>query len=403
MKVRRAGIVWITCSMALTMLAGSLPAPASEWEGRFTVSVAYQELSGKDEGSADVTLIMVLPAGTPLLGRENAVKSALAGLRDLWSIESVHEEVLGFLGPQIPMDVQRVVAKVEGSGFVMAVIQAFDDVENAGYSRLQSDLAVSATERIQLAPAAAMSARGEYPDAPRQFQWVIGGTPGSRGDDNWVIASLINYSAAVLSFRSEMGRFPRSFAELKESGHVFIEPLNPYTGEPVREVADNSPGNFTYQFIDDNRVVLYTFIKFGDTVDVVRREINLYPTESFDLLYRTEAGLSDDEKTVARYVFQISMILNEYFTERGELPYSIPQCEAEGFAYVSLPNPYTGRDAQQADSLAAPTPGDFAYHRISSTAYFLVGYGEGGRTILSISRAFGTAEPLRVPLSIQHR
>jgi hypothetical protein len=401
MKVRRASVIWGICTVVLTFLAGTLPAPAREWEGRFTVSVAYRELSGSDAGFADVTLVMVLPAGTPLLGREGAVKSALAALKDIWNVESVHEEVLGFLGPQIPVDIQDVVAEVDGSGFVMAVIQAFDDVENTGYSRLQSDLAISATERIQITSHVSSSALSEYPDAPRQFQWVIGGAPGSRGDDNWVIASLINYSAAVLSYRSEMGRFPHSFAELRESGHVFIEPLNPYTGEPVREVTDNSPGNLTYQFIDDNRVVLYTFTKLGDKVEVARREINMYQWESFDLLYRTEAGLSDDEKTVARYVFQISMILNEYFAKRKELPYSIPQCESEGFAYVSFPNPYSGRDAQQADSLAAPTPGDFAYHRISSTAYFLVGYGEGGRTILSISQAFETSEPVRVPLSVQ--
>jgi hypothetical protein len=380
------------------------PLNARDWEGGFTVSVSYQEQTGKNEGTADVTLEMLIPGGTPLLGKEAAIGSALSALKDIWNIESVHEDVVGFLGPQIPMDVQKVVSQMNGSSFIMEVINTFDAVENAGYSRLQSDISATATERLPIQTSAAKS---EYPDAPKYFGWIVGGGPvGDHSQENWVLASLVNYSAALLSFRSELGRFPRSLAELRESGHLFIEPLNPYTGMPVKEVrpGTDSKGDISYQYIDNNRVVLFTYVDNGGTTDVVRREINLYSSGTFDLLYRQTAGLTDDEKQVARYTFQIAQILSEYYAQHHNLPFSVPQCETEGFAYVSFPNPYTNRDAGQAEALANVQPGDYSYHRISASSYFLVGNGENGRAVLSISKDFGgsTSGPMLGPSTTAH-
>jgi len=383
-KVRIVGIA------ALVLVFMSVPSLVKGWEGGFTVYVSYQELTGEQAGLADVTLVMIIPMGTPLLAREAAISSGLAALRDIWNLESVHEEVTGFIGPQIPMDVQRVVAKIDGSHFISAIIDSFVTVENAGFPRFQEDTSIVSTERL---PAGEARRREEYPNAPRFFEWVVGGIKlqGPTRHENWVIASLINYSAALLSFRSEFGRFPSSFAELRETGHLFIEPLNPYTGEKVRVVNEASAGDITYQLIDNNRAVLLTYIKGPAKVEVVRREINLYYSGAFDLLYRQTAGLSEEDKQVARYVFQISQILNEYYAQHHDLPYSVPQCETEGFAYVSFPNPYAGRDALQADSLATILPGDYVYHRVSKNAYFLAGYGIEGRPVLSISKDFSAA------------
>ena len=383
----RRSLLSVAAFALLALFLAPTQTVARDWEGSFTVSIAYRELTGSDTGSADVSLIMILPAGTPLLSREAAVGSALAALKDIWNIESVHEDVLGFLGPQIPMDVQRLVSQVEGSEFVMAVVEAFDTVENAGFSRIQSDTSVTATERLPLGMR--LAPRGDYPDAPRTFEWVIGGglVDQNRNHENWVLASMINYSAALLSFRSEFLRFPGSLAELRESGHLFIEPLNPYTGEQIREVDRPSPGDITFGYVNPNRVVLYGYLALNGILNVVTRDIGIDTSSgAFDLLYRQTAGLSENDKQVARYMFQISQILSEYYSEHGDLPYSVPQCETEGFAYVSFPNPYTGRDAQQADSLANIRPGDYTYHRVSASSYFLVGYGEDGNAILSISK-----------------
>jgi hypothetical protein len=394
-------IVLLQLTATLCVILGACPSVAQEWDGGFTVSIAFKELTGTEAGSADVALIMVLPAGTPLLSKENAVGNALAALKDVWNIESVHEDVLGFLGPQIPMDVQRIVSQVDGSSFVMAIIDAFDAVQNAGFSRFQSDTQVSATETFQVTGNRVSSPT--YADAPRTFEWLIGGNPlvENMHHENWVIASLINYSAAVLSFRSELGRFPRSLTELRETGHLFIEPLNPYTGEQVKEVSDPNPGDITYNYISNDSVELMTYVRYGEEIEVVRREINLYASRSFDLLYRQTAGLSEQEKQVARYTFQISQILNEYYAQYHDLPYSVPQCETEGFAYVSFPNPFSGTDAHQAESLGRIQPGDYTYHRVSLTSYFLAAYGESGDPILSISKDLSTADVSTAPMAVQ--
>ncbi len=368
----------------------AIPALSQDWEDGFPVRITYQELDGVNFGSVDVDMTMTFPMGTPLLARETAMRSALSALHDIWNIESVHEDVRVMLGPVVPMDVQRTVSGITGSRFIIAMMDAFETVSDAGFSRFQVDTSITATERV-MAPRRA--AYGEYPDAPRFFAWVIGeGWPeGGSGHENWVIASMINYSASILSFRSELGRFPRSFAELRENNQLLIEPLNPYTGEPVKEVTDISPGDISYRYIDNNRVVLLTYIQVGNQSDVVRREINVSSSGAFDLLYRQTSDLSETDKQVARYIFQIAQILNEYYYQHLDLPYRVPQCEAEGFAYVSFMNPYTLQDAQQTDALTQ-RPGDYTYNRISSSAYFLVGYGNSGIAILRVSKDFAAPD-----------
>jgi len=377
--------------LLLAILLLALPSFAQGWEGGFPVRITYQELDGMDYGNATVTLTMTVPAGTPLIARETALGSALSALRDLWNIESVHEEVRGFLGPVVPMDIQRSVASINGSGFILTLMDSFDTVSDAGFSRFQIDTLVTFSESLSI-PRQTVSLA--YPDAPRFSAWVIGGgwPESDSGHENWVMAALINYSASVLSFRSEYGRFPSSFVELREMNHLLIEPLNPYTGQPVIEVNDVSPGDITYQYIDNSRVILLSYIELGGQVDVIRREISVSASGAYDLLYRQTAGFAETDKRVARYVFQIAQILNEYYYQNGDLPYGVPQCEAGGFAYVSFLNPYTSTDAQQADSLANIQPGDYTYHRVSPSSYFLGGYGGSGQIILAMSEDFGTSE-----------
>lgn len=392
-------MVWISKNafviLVLMILCSFLPVSAADWKSGFTVSIGYEELYDKNPGKAQVSLMMVLPMGTPLHAKEEAIASALAALKDIWNIASVHEEVLGFIGPQIPLDVQKAISVIDGSNFVMAIIEAFNSVENTGFSRFQSDTQVTSVEIVKSPP---KKVGMEYPDAPRSFHWVVGGEIGVKSrHENWVLAALINYSASILSFRSEFRRFPSSIAELKEMGHVFIEPLNPYNGEPVRIVTEPSPGDISFQYVNLNKVILQTYTQNRGKIEVVRREINLYSADSFDLLYQKTASLTPGEKKVARYVFQISQILNEYYSQHGDLPYSVPQCETEGFAYVSFTNPFTNRDAQQADILADLFPGDYTYHRISSSTYFLVGYGEKSQPIITISKNFGQSPQKMMP------
>jgi len=377
----------------LVLILATLPVFAQDLDQGFTIRLTYQELEGGDYGSAEVTLSMTIPGGTPLLARETVVSNALLALHDLWAVKSVYEDVRGFLGPVVPVDIQDSVANITGSDFLTNIIDAFDMVEDAGYSRFQFDTVVSSTEYIAVPQPASASV---YPDPPRYAAWVIGDDWLDDDADNekWVLASLINYSASVLSFRSEIGRFPNSFTELRETNHLLIEPLNPYTGIPVMEVETVSPGNITYHYIDNNNVVLMSYIQVGNSVDVVTREINIPSTGAWDLLYRETAGATEADKEVARYVFQISQILNEYYYEKIDLPYSVPQLESEGFAYVSFINPYTMTDVQQSESLGQIMTGDYTYHRISRTSYFLIGYGGSGQLVLSISKDF-TAQEVR--------
>lgn len=390
MKPVHFKILTIAVAALVLAISSHTAGYAQDWEEGFPVRITYQELGGQEAGYANVTLLMSLSSGTPLLGRENAINSALSALHDLWNMESVHDDIRGFLGPVVPVDVQHAAAGLSGADFILAIIDAFDTVSDGGFSRFQIDTPVRSTEKISIVPEPSTGA-ALFSDAPRFFAWVVGGIweTNTTGHENWVLAAVINYSAAILSFRSELGRFPSSFAELMETNHVLIEPLNPYTASPVENVGNPSPGNITYEYIDPNRVMLYAYIEVGDTIDVVRREINVAHEGAFDLLYRETAGLSEEEKQVARYTFQIAQILNEYYFQYLDLPYSVPQCEAEGFAYVSFPNPFTGRDAPQAESLSETLAGSYSYHRISGSEYFLVGYGESGEAVLSVSKNFG--------------
>ncbi|MCK4720637.1 hypothetical protein KAU08_08255 [bacterium] len=377
-----------TCA-AIFCFTAQVPGLSQDWEEGFPVRITYQELGGEDSGYADATLLMSLSAGTPLLGRETAINSALSALHDIWKFESVHENVRGFLGPVVPLDVQHAVSEIKGADFILGIIAAFDMVGDAGFSRFQVDTPVRSTERVPTR-LSTDPRFFSYPDAPRYFAWVIGGewAGGEMGHENWVIAALINYSASILSFRSENGRFPVSFAELLETNHVLIEPLNPYTSEPIRNVTTPTPGDIKYEYFDTNRVMLYAYIEVAGTIDVIRREINVASNGDYDLLYRQTAGLSEDDKQVARYTFQIAQILNEYYFQNLDLPFNVPQCEAEGFAYISFPNPFRGQDVQQSDTLAGMPSGNYTYHRISNAEYYLVGYGGSGEPVLRISEVF---------------
>jgi hypothetical protein len=382
--------------VVLVLLLAGTPLVAQDWQDSFSVWVTYEELTGQDSGFGQIVFTLNIPMGTPLLAREAVINSALRALKEIWDVQSVHEEIRGFLGPEIPDDIREAVSQVNGTSLILAITDAFNTVEDAGYSRFQGDVSISTTEKIALplAPRTSML-RTQYPDAPRYYEWIVGG--GSLGEEanseTWIIASLVNFSAAILSFRSEFGRFPTSLAELNERGHLLISPINPYTNLPVQQVNHAVPGDITYQYVDQDKVELNTYILVNDQIDVVNREINLNSSVgSFDLLYRETTGLTENEKKVARYIFQISQILNEYYYKSGDLPYSIPQCESEGFAYVSFTNPYMGRDAAQAMSLAAIQPGDYRYNRVSGSEYFLAGYGEGGRQILTVGKNFAIAE-----------
>jgi len=382
----------VPCVLAIVAAIIFYTPVSAQANGRtFHVRIGYRELTGKESGFAEVSLTMTVPAGTQLIAREAATDKALSVLQEIWGGSGGHEDVLGFTESTIPADVRRNISSIEGAGFILAIIDAFGAIEDAGFSRFQADVEITSTEKLKIVTRAS---EGEYGDAPRSFEWSSdpGTLEGNSGHEDWVIASLVNYSAAVLSFRSELGRFPGSLAELRETHHLLIEPLNPYTSNPVKQVDGPSPGNIKYQYDDDNRVILFTYLLIGDTTDVVRREINLYSASgSFDLLYRQTAGMTEKDKQVARYIFQISQILNEYYYQKLDLPYGIPQLEAEAFAYVSFPNPYAVRDVQQADSLAQILPGDYTYHRISATSYFIVGYGSTGEPVLSVSKNFGPA------------
>jgi hypothetical protein len=380
-------IIRILPLAVLTVAVLAMPLAAQDFDRGFPVRISYQELDGESYGEATVTLTMTLPADTPLLARETVVSNALSVLHDIWGNESVTQDIPGFPGPVIPMDVQYNVAKISGTEFIISVLDAFETVADAGFSRFQVDTLVTATETVDVPRQRSLQ---DYPDAPRYFAWIIGeGWPVENVSlENWVLAATVNYSAMLLSYRSEYGQFPTSIAALRESPHFTIHPVNAYTSNPIAEVDSPSPGDITFEYTDANNVALVTYIRSEARVDAVTREISVPPYSAYDLLYRQTAGLSENDKQVARYVFQISLILNYYFNEHNDLPYRVPQCEAEGFAYVSFPNPYSNHDAQQADSLANIQPGDYIYHRISDTAYYLVGYGSYGERVLSVSRDF---------------
>jgi len=382
-----SGIV-VTALTAMIFINGTftLPVNATDWESGFPIHVVFEELEGSHYGEVDVTLTMYLPAGTPLLARETAVTSTFNALQDIWNIQTVHENVRSLLGPVVPVEVQNAVSHISGTAFVLELIDAFETVSDAGFSRFQTDTEISVTERVIVPRRGSVDM---YPDTPRFFAWIVGeGWPeDERNTENWVIASMINYSAAVLSFRSEVGRFPTGLAELNETGHMLIEPLNPYSGEPVLSVNLVNPGDITYEVIDTDNVVLMTYLRVGSQTEVIRREINVPSASSYDLLYRQTAGMTELDRQVARYTFQIAQILNEYYYQYSDLPYRVPQCEMEGFAYVSFENPYTAVDTQMASNFS-PQAGDYFYQRISSSEYLLLGYGATGAGILTITKNF---------------
>lgn len=376
-----------------------LAAPAIadfSWNNGFDVEFTYEEAAGNDAGNSHLTMTMTIPKWTPLLARQSAIDSSIAALRKIWEGDGLHMDVMGVFESQVPLRVQRISSGIDGVSFVMAIMDAFEQVEESGFSRFQDQYTVSVTERFD---ASTQAGNVQYQDLPAFWRWEVPGESlmSDAISEKMVIASLVNYTASVLSFRSEYQRFPRSLAEVRETGHLLIQPINPYSSQPMIEINSVSAGNITYNIVNSNTVVLLTYLEVGDTVEVVRREIN--SSGAFDYLYRQTAGLTDLNKQVARYAFQISQIINEYYYEYLELPYSVPQCEAEGFAYVTFMNPYTRLDAQQASGLSGILPGDYSYHRVNEASYLLVAYGSAGEQVFSFSTTFGTIGPTMSVLS----
>ena len=289
----------IAIAVIFAFVSGSVRGAAVDSASGFDIWVTVEELTGQESGYASVKLTLDIPAGTPLLARESAIDSAMAALRDIWNVRSFHQDVRGFLGSEIPYDIQQSVSTISGTSFILAITDAFNAVEDAGYSRFQCDVSISIAEKITLPyPSTTPTARTPYPDAPRNFQWIVSGPSAMnpRNSETWVIASLVNFSASVLSFRSEFGRFPSSLAELDERGHLLIEPINPYTNIPVQQANTAVPGDINYEYIDANTVSLITYIVVNGQLDVVIATftINDERREQWnfsDAYYQDEVGL----------------------------------------------------------------------------------------------------------------
>ncbi|HDS29940.1 MAG TPA: hypothetical protein ENN67_02730, partial [Firmicutes bacterium] len=140
----------IAIAVIFAFVSGSVRGAAVDSASGFDIWVTVEELTGQESGYASVKLTLDIPAGTPLLARESAIDSAMAALRDIWNVRSFHQDVRGFLGSEIPYDIQQSVSTISGTSFILAITDAFNAVEDAGYSRFQCDVSISIAEKITL-------------------------------------------------------------------------------------------------------------------------------------------------------------------------------------------------------------------------------------------------------------
>ena len=372
--------------------AGTINSEAQDLDDMISFSLRYELPEGDESGDAIISLAVHLEEGFPLSGKRFVIEQCLLVFKQLWAEEKAHENVISNLyTQQIPAELQQTVLSFKGTNLLIMIFDNFEAVEDSGLVYFDESTDIIYAETVPY-----------YPDVPlTQFaepysmmnkglvKFVLDMAYDEDECERIINGNLINISAAILSYRSEYLVFPLDLGELEVTGHLLINTFNPYSGLPVRSITDDlsiRPGDIRYEYSGPDQVSVMSYLSDGS---VLTRGINLYSGNDFDRLFKLTGGLSEEDRLIAIYIFQLSHVIDEYYNEFNILPDKVPQVESRQFASVSFLNPYIGEPVKQLVNLLEKSDGDYFYFKTGEGQYTLTGYGADLREIIKIQRRLG--------------
>jgi hypothetical protein len=192
----------------------------------------------------------------------------------------------------------------------------------------------------------------------------------------------IEYS--VFTFMVEFGRAPQSLDELRETGHLNIEMVNPYTGGEVKSLVpeDYPDGDLAGNVLVSNRrnagreahVEAWFLRREEDNTLIIRSmvvRIALYESEvDWDYFFANE--LPRDEQFVAVYCTQATDAIDSFIQRNGSTPEDFVDMYDNGDVNVHYFNPITGELVVDSETLSA---GNYHYEKIGEDGYVIIGWG----------------------------
>ena len=196
-----------------------------------------------------------------------------------------------------------------------------------------------------------------------------------------------NYGAAeyaTYTFMLEFGRSPESFDELRDSGHLNVLMVNPYTqGEVLSLTDDDYPdgdlaGNVYLSSPRENGEEAHLeawYLRRDDQEVIVQRSmvkrIFIY-FSSVDYNYLFGNDLPCDEQFTAVYCRQVIDALESFEQRNGRSPDDFDDMYENGDVNVHYINPIMGEVVVSSEELS---PGNYYYEKIGDDGFCFIGWG----------------------------
>jgi hypothetical protein len=186
---------------------------------------------------------------------------------------------------------------------------------------------------------------------------------------------------ATYTYMVEFHKAPASLQELRDTGHLNVLMVNPYSGAEVKSLGpDDYPdgdlaGNIYIKDRDESREaheeIWYVRPNDQTILHSMVKRIYLY-TSSLDHQLFFDNDLPRDEQFVAVYCRQAVDALESFQQKIGTSPDNFEDMYNRGDVNVHYINPITGELAVSSEELSV---GNFFYKKEKDNGYTLIGWG----------------------------
>jgi hypothetical protein len=357
--------------------------------------------SNCSESEADLVIKLTIIKGTPIGDLPLVIEKVMSFYRDFWiGNDAVIKKILPSREKLRTDDIAPGSKAVSGVDAIVKLTLAFRDVEEKGLTAFPKDITIMSKETIPLYEECLLDGGSRNPKVKNKDSNLENRIPAYRNRniaeqrDRKLNANSNSIAVALISFRNEFSRFPVSLEELKSSGHLLFNIINPFTNKPLSFRNENGPGTFTYSRPSEER---YTLTAIGSNNLPIRRELiakSDIPVRRLLSIKKPSGDNSEpytkQEQTVRIYIFQMGQFLDSFYQTYNFLPRNIAFIETQGFANLNFINPFTDRSIKPSSMINMGEPGSYYYILLGEDEYILGGYGQNGRKVIEIHRDFMT-------------
>ena len=178
-----------------------------------------------------------------------------------------------------------------------------------------------------------------------------------------------NFGALEFSyytFTLEFERTPADISELKSTGHLRCELINPYSDGEVflGAIGDKPvPGGLYYSKDGDQWGVFECFYVNPNNPEVLRSLLTRIKLFTHKELHKVvfNPKLSRPEQLTIVYLLQLDDAIMSFEQKFGRMPDSIEEMRERGDVNVNYRNPFTNEQVKHSETLS---PGDYMYNKI---------------------------------------